>query len=608
MTDILKKKGSIITIVLICLALTLYKISITGKKEISWDTFGYYLYLPATFIHHDPMLNNIEWVNKINSKYELTGTLYMISSNDKGEPMYFFLMGMALFYLPFFITGHCISYLSGYPADGFSLPYQYSLGIGMIIYTILGLIFLRKILRHYFGEITTATVLLLIVCGTNYIHHLTVKNTEPVNVLFMLVCIVVWCSVKWCESYKNRYIYFIGIASVLMILIKPSEFIVLLIPVLWGISSYESLKVKISHFFSNYGSVLLTLGICALLVLPQVYYWHHKTGRWIFDSYKNPGVGLDWRSPHIADVLFSYRKGWLIYTPIMIFALAGFYSLFRHNRQIFLAIAFYFVVEFYLVASWTEWWYGAGFSNRPLIIVYPVLAVCMAYLLEDIRKSKIYLQVITGLVILWFIFLNQFQWWQLKNYILDPYRTTKAYYWATFLETKPDESRNPLLLVYRDFSGDQKFKDKDSYRISLTKQYSFDDLADKHVLSDSNGNKYYKLFTDDEYSYTFTSRYKDMTNKDHMWIRASADIRTHGSFHRPYPCFVLTMERKWGSYGYYAPDILISDTCNNWITYQTEYLTPEIRSPEDILKCYIWKRGRDEFDIDNLKLEFFERK
>jgi hypothetical protein len=172
----LLNKFSFITLISICLFLSVFRLNNVIEKEISWDVLGYYLYLPATFIHDDPLFNDTSWLKKVNDEKKLTDTLYMISSNNEGEPMYFFLMGTAIVYLPFFFIGHFSAFLLGFPMDGFSSPYQYSMVIGGIIYTLLGLYFLRKILLHFFSDRITSILLLIIVFGTNYIHHLTIKT------------------------------------------------------------------------------------------------------------------------------------------------------------------------------------------------------------------------------------------------------------------------------------------------------------------------------------------------------------------------------------------------------------------------------------------------
>jgi len=54
-------------------------------------------------------------------------------------------------------------------------------------------------------------------------------------------------------------------------------------------------------------------------------YYKAGTGSWWQDGYS--GLGFDWLEPHLMDGLFSYRRGWLVYTPVMLFALIGVFQL-----------------------------------------------------------------------------------------------------------------------------------------------------------------------------------------------------------------------------------------------------------------------------------------
>jgi hypothetical protein len=574
---------------------------------MSWDVLGYYLYLPATFIYDQPMLNDVEWLHKINAEKDLTGTLYQVSTNDSGQPMYFFLMGMSILYLPFFLFGHMIAGLSGYPADGFSEPYNYAMVFGGIIYTIIGLIYFRKNLRKFFPERITALVIIIVVFGTNYLHHLTLKNLETVNMLFMLVNIVLWNTIKWHEDQKLKYLLAMGLGSTLTALVKPSEVFVVLIPLLWNVTTWGSFKQKLYLFRDNLKPILIALGASFLLALPQLAYWYLKTGHIVYDSYKNPGVGLDLFNPHIIDVLFSYRKGWLLYTPVMIFAIIGWYFLFRQNRKIFLACAAYFFISFYIISSWSEWWYGAAFSGRPMITLYPILGICLGYFLEYIARRKFLAKISFATIVLFFIFLNQFQWWQVKHEILDLYRTTKDYYWATFLKTSVSDADKSKLLIYRDFSGKMELKNPQDYLKSVIVEDQFNDAGKSGVVTE-DGNSFYRLGTDQEFYPIFEMQYRELTQKDHFWVKAYMDVRFPEGFEGNLPCFVMTMERRDGSYRYFAPEIKIDSLYGQWKHVELDYLTPEIRNTRDRFKCYLWKRGKVPFDIDNIKLELYKKK
>ena len=601
------KQSSLVVLVAIVTILSVYRISNVKEKEISWDVLGYYLPLPSTFIYDEPLLNNYDWLKKINDEKNLTGTLYMVSSNDEGKPMYFFLLGMSLLYLPFFLLGHFFAIIQGLPADGFSMPYQYALVVGGIIYTFIGLYYLRKNLRHFFSEGITAIVLLIVVFSTNYIHHLTLKNLETVNVLFMLVNIVLWFTIKWHEKQKLKYLVTIGVSITLMGLVKPSEVIVILLPLLWNIYSKESLKEKMALIMANKNQFLITIGIGFLVASPQILYWIIKTGKPIYDSYKNPGIGLDIFSPHILDSLFSYRKGWLLYTPVMIFSLLGFFVMFRKNKKIFFASLVYFIVSFYIISSWSEWWYGAGFSNRPLITVYPILAISLGYFLVYLNKKNWMVKMLFVIFILFFTFMNQFQWWQFKNYILDHTRVTKEYYWATFLKTSVTPKEKELLLIKRSYSEKMPFENRENYRPQLIQELTFEDGKPKQVILDDEGNSFYRLNEEEQYALTNQVHYNELTNNDHLWIVVSFDIKYPENFEGNWPCMVIAMDRKGGNYGYYAPQIKPDSVRNQWVNFTYEYLTPELRNRDDFIKYFIWKRGKSSFDVDNFKVEVFEK-
>jgi len=74
-------------------------------------------------------------------------------------------MGMSILYSPFFFIGHLYAKISDYPADGFSLPYQYAIFIGGQVFTVTGIIALRKVLIQFFSDKITAITMTIIVLG-----------------------------------------------------------------------------------------------------------------------------------------------------------------------------------------------------------------------------------------------------------------------------------------------------------------------------------------------------------------------------------------------------------------------------------------------------------
>ena len=110
-------------------------------NAMSWDKGGYYVYLPATIIYHD--LEKLSFRDEMASKYDLHG---FSDPNDvykspvTGHRFTKYPLGVAVAELPFFLTAHLYTKLTGIaPADGFSLPYSMSRDLSNIFYAILGL-------------------------------------------------------------------------------------------------------------------------------------------------------------------------------------------------------------------------------------------------------------------------------------------------------------------------------------------------------------------------------------------------------------------------------------------------------------------------------------
>src|SRR5690554_3264293 len=77
-------------------------VSLMRYKEniISWDTFGYYLYLPATFIHHDPGLKDPGFVEEALQTYKGSTTLYQASEGPEGGLIIKYSSGLSILFLP----------------------------------------------------------------------------------------------------------------------------------------------------------------------------------------------------------------------------------------------------------------------------------------------------------------------------------------------------------------------------------------------------------------------------------------------------------------------------------------------------------------------------
>ena len=598
--------------IFILLSLIIFYSRLTGQivNSLSWDVFGYYLYLPALFLHGDLGLKDLGFVNEVVENYRTSATLYQITSAAEGSNVIKYPPGLAILYLPFFLIGILIASLTEFPVDGFSLPFQYSVVIGGVIYSIIGIFVLRLVLRRFFSDKISSLVLLILVLGTNYFHNAIASNLMPHNLLFTLYAFILLFTIKWHESKKPVHIILLGLVCGLTIISRLSEIVCLIIPVLWGVYDKPTLLKKWKLIKSHRKQVYLFLFTLFIVGLIQILYWYKVTGKTLYYSYQNPGEGLDFFSPHTINVLFSFRKGWLVYTPLIITSFIGFYFLYKKNRKIFYPVLIFFLVNLWLVSSWTNWWYAQSFGHRAFVQSYPVMAIPMGYFFVEIFNRSNWLKVFILVIVSFLLGLNLFQTWQYKKRIISGSRMTKEYYLSVFGRTSVSEQDKELLLIKRPFTSVEKIDDLSKYRQKGQYALDFEAHQSKHI-SDKyayTGKHSFKLDSAIKFSPAIKVPFRELTDNYYAWIKASVWVYPTVDPKLNNGALVVTFTHKGGAYKYRKvslADHIDATAINKWHKLSIEYLTPEVRSRDDKLNVYYWHWGDQEIFADHINVEVF---
>lgn len=407
-----------------------YPIAHRPMQPISWDTFGYYLYLPATFIYHD--LWHLNFAEPMMQKYNLAGFFYAARIGPEGKFVMNYSLGTAILYSPFFLAGHLWAKLSNYPTDGFSAPYQYSIFIGGVLYSLAGLLITLRTLRYFFSEKITAVLLLVLVAGTNYLYYTFFENAMTHNYLFTVGACIIYLSVKWHQSPGYRYAVLLGLSIGMAIIIRPTEIFWCLIPLLWTIQDRATFTRKVETVKQNLMQLVALLATVIAVGSLQMLYWKAATGKFIYYSYDGT---FDFLSPHILPGLFSIRKGWLVYTPVMAMAIIGLPLLWVKHRPLFIPFITYTLMVIYVTFSWHAWSYGGSFGCRPLVQSYALLLFPMGAFLQFVQATK-WIKLILAPVIAFILFLNCFQTWQYEKGYISHDGLTAYQYQMLFLKTK----------------------------------------------------------------------------------------------------------------------------------------------------------------------------
>ena len=394
-----------------------------GKNQIiKDDVVSYYAYLPATFIFNDL---NFEFIKDLPKDFE--GTIW-VQTAPNGNPILRMTMGMAILWTPFFLIAHGVAHILGVSALGYSWPYSFSIFFATLFFLFVGLYFMRKILIRYFSDVTISVVLILVVMATNLMYYVISEPGMTHVYNFGLINLFIYISFKWIEKPNLKYSVILGLLAGIIVLIRPVNIIVLLFPALIDITSFSGFL----HRIQKNWKMILIAGVSAFLVLvPQLLYWKSQSGHFIFNSYMEQGKFYFLR-PQIINGLFSYRKGWLLYTPVMIFAFLGFFWIKKHIANLVLPIVVFLIIDIYVVFSWWCWWYGGSFGSRPMVDIYGIMAIPLAAFIERVVTSKAWIKSVVAFLLLGLILLNQFQTNQYRISLLHFDSMTKEAYWGIF--------------------------------------------------------------------------------------------------------------------------------------------------------------------------------
>ncbi|RYZ41134.1 MAG: hypothetical protein EOP49_29100, partial [Sphingobacteriales bacterium] len=434
----MKQFLSLFSCLLVLIVLLSYRAASPEKGSIkvtTWDAFGYYMYLPALITYGDH--KKLDWLAAADEKYKLTGgDGWQAQKVENGNFVFKYLGGVSLLQGPLFLAGDLAARLTGHPRDGFSPPYQYALGYGIILYCFLGLLVLRRVMLYFFNDRITALSILLLCLATNFIRYAAVDNAQSHAYIFVLYCLVLYTTIQWHRAPRAGWALLTGYIIGLATICRPTEAIMLFIPLLWHTHNREAAAEKWSMVGRNRLHLLLAILGGLAGILPQLLYWKSSSGSFIYD------VGSKWNflSPWFR-VLVGWEKGWFIYTPVTIAFVAGLFFLKKYPFRN--AVLWFCILNLWIIMAWSDWRYGGSYSTRALVQSYPVFCLALGSFLHRSYQGKFRLLIlIAGLML---ILINLFQTVQYDKTVLHFNDMNRKYYGQIFLNPSPSPEQFSLL-------------------------------------------------------------------------------------------------------------------------------------------------------------------
>ena len=553
---------------------------------------GYYAYLPAVYIYHDL---SFSFFNKVHPVYyhptfAEPRTKEFITEFD-GVKLDKYYPGVSLLWLPFFLLAHIIALLFHLPADGYSDIYQYGIGIAGIFYTYLGLRFTKKILSHYAIPLSIqAITLTCILFGTNLLMYAAVWSSQTHAYSFFLIAAFCWFFIQLMQSsyiYKNYALCMCFILLAFIFTVRPQNIIILLLLPFLGLSISNFKTILKQNFFSTLSIIGLFISI--FIVARVCYYWYLQTGSIVVNPYQ--GEHYYFNKPHVLDMLFSYRKGWILYSPFIAIGLLGIFFFKNNKDKINLFI--FWGLQVYISSCWWCWVYSpTSFGQRIYVDFYVLIALQAAIFFNYIyqRKAGIISPAIAAIVIP----LTLLQTYQYKNGIIHGDVYYKDVYWQNFFAIKP--------VAYYPVPP-KAITDKKEYT------YSFDD----GINSTRTNNTFYsgKFSTFICLTNPFSETKKlalplFLIPDGYSHIRVTSMVKSTPDRAKD-ENLVIDINQNGKSISYNGFNLSPYIHNSKWTSFQAGLSLPTNISLQDSVIIYFWKSGGKDKDttyIDDLKIEF----
>lgn len=560
---------------------TLFSAEAVQKTQClgAYDQFGYYSYLPATFIYDDLEFEK-DWIVKTQDHYCYGAPIYQYADRENGKKVNIYHMGLSYLHLPGFLIADNLADNMGYKRDGMSKPYLVMVELTGLLFIFLGIYFLSKTLLLFFSDKVTALTLFLIYFASNSFVHFHFGELGPHLFLFTLNTIFIYYLIRYYRSKQLKLLVISALVFGLTTAIRPTQAI-------WGVIPFVIIFFENKEYWSSFKKLLFFPGFILLFNLPQFLYWKFFGGNWIILNLHSEA--LTFADPYTIDFLFSFKKGWLVYSPIFILSLIGIIYSIRKDKLLGRAFLFFVLLNIYVLSSWECWWYAASFGSRVMIDSYVVFAIFLGFFISEIKPVN-WKKILVAFFCASFIILNLLQTTQFFRGIIPLDRMSKDHYLYIFGKLNFINYDESLMEIDRkDLEWPKKIMDKNSlafkkgYRLGESRKVIFPSGIDFKQEEEFKGDQRIKVF--------------DFIPTD----EAQIEVKFHSQLEKDSTPVLLTLviEKKNGT-PYHFEYMELNQKDQQTVRI---FNVPAIRHKSDIIKIYLWNPNKNKGKVSSIRLK-----
>ncbi len=355
------------------------------------DGTGYYVYARSAVIDKDlDFMNEREYYDSQHSKFSNVsrGIAIPKTRTPKGYIENVYLIGSSIMWAPFFLTAHAATIVlhalgANIEANGYTLPYEISIGLASIVYGFLGLLIMYKFCRKWFGKRTSLLAVLGVWYGTAFFwYHAVEPSMAHMNSVFLGALFTYFWYNTIGKRTKLQWLL-LGALLGLIFLVRQQDALFAILP---GFEILKNLLISRAKALKEIGrGIIFSAGAFAAL-LPQMLVWKIMYGNFLVYSYRNitwNGQPGGWQAPHLLELFFSAETGmWRV--PLLLLSLIGLIIFAKRVRGVALHFALVAALGMMVISMWIGGLAG-GYGLRPLLGMSVFFALGAAEVIERLK-------------------------------------------------------------------------------------------------------------------------------------------------------------------------------------------------------------------------------
>jgi hypothetical protein len=412
------------------------------------DGIGYYALARAPLIEHslnferDYRSGNASFRD---ARFEENGRPRSFLVTSTGHLDNHFTVGPAILWAPFLLIAHAgvslaRAFGSQVAADGFSAPYRFAMAFGTALYGFLGLLLSARVAREYVDERWAFLATIAIWWGSSLPVYMYFNPSWSHAHSAFAVALFLWYWHKTRNQRTTRQWCVLGVIASLMLNVYYANVTILVVLIVEAIRQYraafrgasagsfrrheagntaarvdpsfgDAARHNSSLGFPSVAQLLVNhLLFCLIVVvclLPTFISRYVIYGSALESGYVPLGYWA-WRSPYFLSVLFSSDHGLLVWTPVVILAVAGLVVFWRREPRVGAPILAAVLAFYLLIACYPDWDGISSYGNRffisltaPLILGLSVLFDRAAAWFHSSRTALAAASSLVACLILW---------------------------------------------------------------------------------------------------------------------------------------------------------------------------------------------------------------